>query len=211
MANISKDLSYSICVFCGSSSGQNPRHVQLAKTLGKAIANHGDRLVYGGGGLGLMGALARAAHENGAPVLGIMPEFLSDIEKTFTDVTHEIVADMHTRKSRMYSESDAFIVLPGGIGTLEEAIEVLSWQRLNLHNKPIIFLSDTQYWDGLLQCLTHIITAGFAPNSLQDVLLSASSVEAAYNLMIKTILHPSQKHKLLHAKDVGKDDITDKI
>jgi len=198
--------AYSICVFCGSSPGNDPAHMDLAAKLGTAIAQRGDRLVYGGGGLGLMGTVARAAHESGADVLGIMPEFLTDIEKTFTEVNHEIVPDMHMRKSRMYSEADAFIVLPGGIGTLEEAIEVLSWQRLNLHNKPIIFLSDQAYWEGLLQCLTHIIDAEFAPESLRNVLLSADNIEAAYQVMIDRIENAPEKHKLHYARD-----ITDKI
>jgi len=150
-----------------------------------------------------MGAVARAAHENGANILGIIPEFLADIEKTFTEVPHEIVPDMHTRKSRMYEESDAFFVLPGGIGTLEEAIEVLSWQRLNLHNKPIIFLSDQGYWDGLLKCISQIINAGFAPVSLRDVILSASSVQDAYEVMTKTMEQTPNKHNLYYAKNIS--------
>ncbi|MEP1229134.1 MAG: TIGR00730 family Rossman fold protein [Litorimonas sp.] len=195
------NTSYTVCVFCGSSSGSNPAHMQLAKQLGKEIAMRGDRLVYGGGGLGLMGAAARAAHENGAHVLGIIPEFLSHIEKTFTDADYEIVENMHHRKSRMYSEADAFIVLPGGIGTLEEAIEVLSWQRLNLHQKPIIFLSDTHYWDAVLASLSQIIDDGFAPASFQHALLSASTVEHAYDLLSKAVEQPLLKHKLHQAKD----------
>jgi len=176
--------------------------MQLAATLGAEIAARGDRLVYGGGGIGLMGATARAAHENGADVLGIIPEFLGDIEKTFRDVTHEFVPDMHTRKSRMYAEADAFIVLPGGIGTLEEAIEVLSWQRLNLHGKPIIFLSDTAYWDGFLEGLSNIIAEGFAPASLQDVLLSASSVSEAYDKITELMAQAPKTHSLRYGKDI---------
>lgn len=193
----------SICVFCGSSDGNNAAHILLAQRLGHNIAKRGDRLVYGGGGLGLMGAVARSAHEDGADVLGIMPEFLSDIEKTYQDVRHEIVPDMHQRKSRMYAESDAFIVLPGGIGTLEEAIEVLSWQRLNLHNKPIIFLSDTTYWDGLLACIKQIIDSGFAPESLRNVLLSANNIDTAYDMIERVLAAKTKKHSLKYANDIS--------
>ena len=188
--------SLSICVFCGSSEGLNPAHMQLAARLGAKIATRGDRLVYGGGGIGLMGAAARAAHENGADVLGIIPEVLAKIEQTFTEVTHEVVADMHTRKRRMYEESSAFIVLPGGIGTLEEAVEMLSWQRLNLHNKPLVFLSNTGYWDGFLQGLSQIIEDGFAPESFRDVILSANSVQQAFDMIERAISATPQKHKL---------------
>ena len=188
--------SLSICVFCGSSEGLNPAHMQLAARLGTKIATRGDRLVYGGRGIGLMGAAARAAHENGADVLGIIPEVLAKIEQTFTEVTHEVVADMHTRKRRMYEESSAFIVLPGGIGTLEEAVEMLSWQRLNLHNKPLVFLSDTGYWDGFLQGLSQIIEDGFAPESFRGVILSANSVQQAFDMTDRAISAMPQKHKL---------------
>ena len=188
--------SLSICVFCGSSEGLNQAHMQLAARLGTKIATRGDRLVYGGGGIGLMGAAARAAHENGADVLGIIPEVLAKIEQTFTEVTHEVVADMHTRKRRMYEESSAFIVLPGGIGTLEEAVEMLSWQRLNLHNKPLVFLSNTGYWDGFLQGLSQIIEDGFAPESFRDVILSANSVQQAFDMIERAISATPQKHKL---------------
>jgi len=188
--------SLSICVFCGSSEGLNPAHMQLAARLGAKIATRGDRLVYGGGGIGLMGATARAAHENGADVLGIIPEVLAKIEQTFTEVTHEVVADMHTRKRRMYEESGAFIVLPGGIGTLEEAVEMLSWQRLNLHNKPLVFLSNTGYWDGFLQGLSQIIEDGFAPESFRNVILSANNVQQAFDIIERAISATPQKHKL---------------
>ena len=146
-----------ICVFCGSSPGKDKAHIELAQDLGRAIADQDHSLVYGGGGLGLMGATARSARDNGARVTGIMPHFLNDIEKTITDIEHEFVDDMHARKIRMFDLADAFIVLPGGIGTLEEVIEVMSWQRLNLHDKPIVFLSDTGFWDGLIEVLGGII------------------------------------------------------
>lgn len=187
----------SVAVFCGSSPGRAPEHMALATRLGNAIAQRSLRLVYGGGGLGLMGAVARAAHHGGAPVLGIIPELLCEVEALFPDIEHDIVPDMHTRKIRMYNEADAFIILPGGIGTLEEAIEVLSWQRLNLHEKPILFLSDTGFWDGLLAEFTHLIDAGFAGKAMAADILSADSVEATFETIMDRLHNPIVRKPLM--------------
>ena len=131
----------------------------------------------GGGGLGLMGAVASASYKAGGSVLGIMPDFLSGIEKTLYEINHVIVKDMHERKMMMYDKSDAFIVLPGGIGTLEEAVEILSWSRLNLHNKPIIFLDNTNYWDSILKLLNSMSEEGFIPSSfLKKIIFMAVMV-----------------------------------
>lgn len=193
----------SVAVFCGSSPGHAPEHLALATRLGEAIAHRGLRLVYGGGGLGLMGAVARAAYVNGANVLGVIPELLCEVEALFPDIEHEIVPDMHTRKIRMYSEADAFIILPGGIGTLEEAIEVLSWQRLNLHEKPILFLSDTGFWDGLLAEFDRLINEGFAGKSMAADILSTASVDAAFATIIERINNPlARKPLMLRAASV---------
>lgn len=172
--------SLNICVFCGSSPGVDPAHLNLATELGAYIAKAGHSLVYGGGGLGLMGATARAARDGGAKVIGIIPHFLNAIERTIPDIEHEFVDDMHARKIRMFNLADAFIVLPGGVGTLEEVIEVMSWQRLNLHDKPIVFLSDTGFWDKLVEVLDDIIKAGFAPESLHADIESDADVETAF-------------------------------
>lgn len=180
IAIMTKQPSLNICVFCGSSPGENPSHLALATELGEAIATRGHGLVYGGGGLGLMGATARAARDGGAKVIGIIPHFLNEIERTIPDIEHEFVDDMHARKIRMFDLADAFVVLPGGVGTLEEVIEVMSWQRLNLHDKPIVFLSDTGFWDKLVEVLGDIISAGFAPESLHDDIESDPSVEAVF-------------------------------
>ena len=172
--------SLNICVFCGSSPGVNPAHIKLATELGGDIAKRGHGLVYGGGGLGLMGATARAARDGGAKVVGIIPHFLNEIEKTIPGIEHEFVDDMHARKIRMFDLGDAFIVLPGGVGTLEEVVEVMSLQRLNLHDKPIVFLSDTGYWDKLVDVLGDIIAAGFAPETLHNDIESDASIDAAF-------------------------------
>lgn len=172
--------SLKICVFCGSSPGVDPAHLNLAVQLGEDIAARGHSLVYGGGGLGLMGATARAARDGGANVIGIIPHFLNAIERTIPGIEHEFVDDMHARKIRMFNLADAFIVLPGGIGTLEEVIEVMSWQRLNLHDKPIVFLSDTGFWDKLMSVLGDIIEAGFAPETLHADIESDADVDTVF-------------------------------
>ncbi|WP_298916814.1 TIGR00730 family Rossman fold protein [uncultured Algimonas sp.] len=195
-----------VAVFCGSSPGRDPRHLALAKALGNAIAERGLRLVYGGGGLGLMGAVARAAHANGAPVLGIIPDVLREAEALLPNIEHDIVPDMHTRKIRMYAKADAFIILPGGIGTLEEAVEVLSWQRLNLHEKPILFLSDAGYWDGLVREFRNIIDEGFAAPQMADDILQATKVDQAFELIAERIANPLARQPLT-LRDVSVEDL----
>ena len=179
--------SLNICVFCGSSPGVDPAHMKLATDLGQQIASRGHSLIYGGGGLGLMGATARAARDGGAKVIGIIPHFLNAIERTIPDIEHEFVDDMHARKIRMFDLADAFIVLPGGVGTLEEVIEVMSWQRLNLHDKPIVFLSDTGFWDKLIDVLNDIIKAGFAPESLHNDIESDPDINTAFETILRRL------------------------
>jgi len=169
----------SICVFCGSSPGSDPRYMKLGRSTGKAIAKAGHRLVYGGGGLGLMGASSIAAHEAGGEVFGIIPQFLLDVEKPPEGIEYDVVPDMHVRKMQMYDASEAFIVLPGGIGTLEECIEVLSWARLNLHDKPMVFVDSGGYWDTLVALIEHIIDEEFAPDWLRKVVFTAKTAEEA--------------------------------
>lgn len=181
------DKSLNICVFCGSSPGVNPAHMALARRLGEDIAKRGHGLVYGGGGLGLMGETARAARDGGAHVTGIIPHFLNEIERTIPDIEHEFVDDMHARKIRMFDLADAFVVLPGGVGTLEEVIEVMSWQRLNLHDKPIVFLSDTGFWEKLVDVLSDIIKAGFAPETLHDDIESEATIDAVFETIHRRI------------------------
>lgn len=170
---------FSICVFCGSSKGRNLNYIKLAHALGEILAQKGYKLIYGGGGLGLMGAVASSSHKARGDVLGIMPKFLSNIERTLSSVNHIIVNDMHERKMMMYNESDAFIVLPGGIGTLEEAVEILSWSRLNLHNKPIVFLDNTNYWSPILKLLNDMAKEKFIPEDfLEKVIFKSTPLEA---------------------------------
>ena len=140
---------YSVCVYCASSGASPIALIEAAARFGETLARAGVRLVYGGGGVGLMGACARAAHEAGGQVLGVIPGFLTEHERAYTHVETVVVSNMHERKMRMFEEADAFAVLPGAIGTLEEAIELLSWRRLGLHAKPIVFYNPAGFWDPL--------------------------------------------------------------
>jgi uncharacterized protein (TIGR00730 family) len=153
----------SVCVFCASSSGGDPEFLTGAQRLGVLLAQNGVRMVYGGGGVGLMGACARAAHKAGGDVLGVMPSFLQNREMAFDAVRTIFVTSMHERKAIMFEQSDAFAVLPGGIGTLEEVVELLSWRRLGLHLKPIVFLNPGGYWSPLFELFSHTIDHGLTP------------------------------------------------
>ena len=178
----------SICVYCGSSNEVKPDYLRLAQDLGRTLAGKSIRLVYGGGGVGLMGACARAVHSDGGEVLGIMPRFLLQKEQIFDDVPHEIVEDMHTRKQRMFDESDAFIVLPGGIGTLEEAVEMLSWARLGLHAKPMAFLDEDGFWSPFFELMDHIIDGKFTPEAFRGAEVHEQTPEAAIQALCDRIV-----------------------
>jgi uncharacterized protein (TIGR00730 family) len=169
----------SVCVFCGSSDTAHPVYLQAAAELGEGLARAGDRLVYGGGGVGLMGAAARAAHAAGGRVLGIMPGFLRSRERLFDEVETVVVTSMHERKQLMYDQSDVFIVAPGGIGTLEEAIELLSWKRLDLHAKPVIFLNLNGFWEHLLDMIRHNVSEGMTPAAFLEAYSVVDTVPAA--------------------------------
>lgn len=169
----------SVCLFCGSSDAADPAYTEAARAFGALTAQAGWRLVYGGGGVGLMGASARAAHEAGGRVLGVMPGFLRSRERLYDEVETLIVPSMHERKTIMYDQSDAFVVAPGGVGTLEEAIEVLSWKRLDLHHKPVIFLNLNGFWEPLLAVMDHSIAEGMTPASFRDAWSVCNTVEEA--------------------------------
>ena len=162
------NLLTSVCVYCGSSNAADPAFLDAAFEIGGDFAKAGLKLVYGGGGVGLMGATARGAHEAGGAVLGVIPDFLRSREQPFDDVETVIVTSMHERKMLMFERSDAFVVLPGGIGTLEEIIELLSWRRLDLHRKPIVFHNPRGFWDPLFTLLRHTIDEGLTPPALAD-------------------------------------------
>jgi uncharacterized protein (TIGR00730 family) len=152
-----------LCVFCGSQSGQNPDYRRDAADLGTRMAAAGVGLVYGGGRVGLMGACADAVLAGGGRVVGVIPEFLRDKELDHRGAQEMIVVpDMHTRKRLMFERADAFCVLAGGIGTLDEFFEIITWRQLHRHNKPIIVLNTAGYWDHMKGVLDTIIAGGFA-------------------------------------------------
>lgn len=155
-----------LCVFCGASPGRDPAYAALARAVGAGLAGRGIGLVYGGGRVGLMGAVADAALDAGGEVIGVIPSRLVDRELAHRGVTDlRVVGSLHERKATMAELSDGFIALPGGYGTLEELAEVVSWAQLDLHTKPIGLLGPGGYWDGLLAWLDHAVAEGFiAPN-----------------------------------------------
>jgi uncharacterized protein (TIGR00730 family) len=158
----------SVCVYCGSSNAAQPQFLAAAAQLGAIIAGEGMRLVYGGGGVGLMGAAAMAAHQAGGRVLGIIPEFLTSQERPLGMVETIVVQSMHERKMMMFEQSDAFAILPGGIGTLEEVIELLSWRRLSLHAKPIVFYNPDNFWGSLYDLFQQFIDERLIPPEFSD-------------------------------------------
>ena len=151
-----------ICVYCGSGAGQNPAFAEAAHALGKSLAAENVGLVYGGGDLGLMGIVARAVLDHGGHVTGIMPHFLRERECLLMDVDELIVVDdMHQRKHLMFQKSDAFVALPGGLGTLEEFVEQLTWTQLGRHKKPIVLLNVHGFWDPLLALFDKMVRHDF--------------------------------------------------
>ncbi len=175
----------SVCLFCGSSDSADPIYTEAARAFGRETARAGWRLVYGGGGVGLMGASARAAHEAGGRVLGIMPEFLRSRERLFDDVETVVVTSMHERKMLMYDASDAFVVAPGGVGTLEEVVELLSWKRLDLHSKPVIFLNVNGFWETFFALMEHSVQSGFTPPSFLNAWQVCKTPEEAMELLVR--------------------------
>ena len=167
----------SICVYCGSSDAVDPALLAGAAHFGETLAREGIRLVYGGGGIGLMGACARAAHAAGGRVLGVMPDFLRQREILFDEVETIVVRSMHERKMLMFNEADAFVALPGGIGTLEEVVELLSWRRLELHRKPIVFLNAQGFWDPLFAFFDHAVALKMVPAALSSTWRAVETVD----------------------------------
>jgi uncharacterized protein (TIGR00730 family) len=155
-------LIRTVCVYCGSSAGIDPAFVQAARDLGQILAENRVRLVYGGGTVGLMGALANAVLDHGGEVTGVIPEFLITREKKSSRVQEIIVTrDMHERKRVMFERADAFVALPGGIGTLEETIEQMTWAQLGRHNKPILLANIKKFFDPLCALLDHMTELAF--------------------------------------------------
>jgi len=167
-----------VCVYCGSSAGTEPAFGVAAGQFGKILAEGGVRLVYGGGSVGLMGILADAVVAHGGKATGIIPDFLTQRERPRRFGQELIVTrDMHERKRTMFERADAFVALPGGIGTLEELVEQLTWAQLGRHRKPILIANINGYWDPLLTLVAHMREREFVPESLAVNFLVAERVE----------------------------------
>ncbi|HXR39984.1 MAG TPA: TIGR00730 family Rossman fold protein [Terracidiphilus sp.] len=174
-----------LAVYCGSATGNDPAFLAEARALGAAIAAAGLGLVYGGASVGLMGAVADAALGGGAEVIGVLPDVLAGKEIVHTGLTRlELVSTMHERKARMAHLADAFLILPGGYGTLEELLEVVTWAQLRLHAKPCILINTAGYWNGLLQFLDTAVVAGFLKQKNRNLLRVAHSAAEAVGMVV---------------------------
>lgn len=160
----------SLCVFCGSRTGADPAYEAATRRLGALMAGRGVRLVYGGGGIGLMGVLSESVLAAGGTVTGVIPEFLVKYEVGSRHVSEMIVVDsMHERKSRMFEMSDGFVVLPGGLGTLDETLEIVTWKQLQLHAKPIVVLDVGGFWRPLKALVDGVVAGGFAHPAVAEL------------------------------------------
>jgi uncharacterized protein (TIGR00730 family) len=175
----------SICVYCGSGTGADPAFIDAARKLGEMLAKGGIRLVYGGGRIGLMGEVARAVLDAGGEVTGIIPEFLKARELMLPEAQElHVVKDMHARKQMMFERADAFIALPGGIGTLEELVEQMTWAQLGRHDKPILIADINGFWRPLLSLLAHMRENGFVRPGLEVRYLVAERIEDAIDMIV---------------------------
>jgi hypothetical protein len=181
----------SVCVYCGSSPGTDPAFVDAAHRFGQIMAENGVGLVYGGGSTGLMGAVARAVVDHGGRVTGIIPDFLKAKEVAFRGAQEMIVTkDMHERKRIMFERADAFVALPGGIGTLEELVEQLTWAQLGRHRKPVLIANIKGFWDPLCALVDHMRGLDFIHSQAAFTLLTATSVDEILPLL-QSAAHPA--------------------
>lgn len=160
----------SVCVFCGSKTGNDPDWARAADRLGQLLAEADIRLVYGGGRIGLMGVVAQAAMRSGGKVSGVIPDFLMKLEVADTGITDLVVVDsMHERKRRMFELADGFVILPGGLGTLDETFEIVTWKQLRHHSKPVVILNVNGYWSPFADLVQSIVAGGFAHPAITDL------------------------------------------
>ena len=175
----------SVCVFCGSRDGSNALFKKASFELGTLLANENLKLVYGGGNIGLMGALASSAQSNNCNILGVIPEHLMKKEVGKTDLKKlTVTKNMHNRKSLMYKEADAFIILPGGIGTLDEFFEVLTWSQLKIHKKPILLLNIDGFWNPMIDLINHQINFGFVDKSIENLFITVKTPSEAIDYLV---------------------------
>lgn len=176
----------SICVYCGSRNGVDPGHVEAARKLGALMAQAGIELVYGGGRIGLMGVVADAVLAGGGRVCGVIPHHLQNVEVGHQGLTElHVVDSMHVRKQMMFERSDAFVVLPGGIGTLDETFEMITWRQLRLHDRPVVVVDIAGYWQPYIQMIDHIIGQGFAGQEIRRLYDVVDTAEAVLPLLAR--------------------------
>ena len=177
-----------LCVFCGSKNGNSSIYKETAEKLGVQLAKNKIKLVYGGGSLGLMGALSKSVYDNNGEVLGIIPKHLLQIEGIDENLGEIIITeDMHVRKKTMYDNSDAFLCLPGGIGTLEEVSEIITWFQLNISRRPIFFLNINGYWDNFRILLEQFVSLEFASTDLLNYFSFFESVETLIPSLLSSL------------------------
>jgi len=175
-----------ICVYCGSGPGKNPAYAAAAEQLGGELARNDIGLVYGGGSLGLMGIVARSVLDHGGHVTGIIPQFLKDRERMLTDAQEMIVThDMHERKMAMFERSDAFVALPGGVGTLEETVEMTTWAQLDRHRKPIVLVNIEGFWAPFINLIEHMRAEAFIREGLEVRIDIAETVDEVVPAVLK--------------------------
>jgi uncharacterized protein (TIGR00730 family) len=186
----------SICVYCASGPGNDPAFMEAATKFGRILAENGVRLVYGGGSVGLMGALADSVLDHGGAVTGVIPDFLVNREHMLLRVQERVITrDMHERKRVMFERADAFVALPGGVGTLEELVEQLTWAQLGRHKKPILILNAARFWDPLCQLLDQMEKLDFIRASLPVTLLVAERVEEILPKLLEAARAVSEAEK----------------
>jgi uncharacterized protein (TIGR00730 family) len=178
--------AFSLCVYCGSRTGASPLFAQAATAVGQWIGAHQGQLVYGGGGNGLMGTVARATKSAGGKVIGVIPHALAEKESANDDCDElHLVDNMHQRKFMMAEHADAFLALPGGIGTFEELFEVWTWRQLGFHNKPIGLLNVDGYYDGLLEFMQNTVAKGFVSDWQMDFVFQSDSIESLLPMLVE--------------------------
>lgn len=177
----------SICVYCGAGSGTDPAHLAAATALGHILADEKIRLIYGGGTIGMMGAISSAAQERGGKVTGIIPRFLLDMEASQAELESldELILteDMHERKRTMFDRADAFIALPGGIGTLEELVEQLTWAQLGRHRKPVLLANINNFWQPLIELISHMKEEAYIRKGFEVDFLNTDAVDRVVPLL----------------------------
>jgi uncharacterized protein (TIGR00730 family) len=174
-----------ICVFCGSQSGSREVYGEQARALGRAMAERGIGLVYGGGGIGMMGAVAEAVNGAGGEVIGVIPYALASKERARRDVDMRVVNTMHERKAMMAELSDAFIAMPGGFGTFEEMMETITWGQLGIHQKPVGLLNVAGYYDPLLAMIDRAVEEGFILPRYRNLFVASSGIDELFDLLRK--------------------------